>query len=285
MNKSLLPYKSLKKYLFIVLGAFLAAFSIKGFFLPNDLIDGGMVGISIMMNHLTGIPLGLYTFFFNLVFLVFGYRQIGKNFVVTSIVSISLFSTFLSIMIQVPVLTDDVLLGTVFGGVLLGIGVGLILRNSGSLDGTEVIALIVNEKSIFSVGQILMTFNVFILTAAAFIYGWESAFYSMLAYFIVQKTIDVVLAGIDEEKSALIISDESEEIASAIECRLGRMVTFMDSRVGTEKQAQTIIYTIVTRLELSKLMSIIDEKDPEAFVTISDVADVNMGKYKKRNIH
>lgn len=285
MNKSPLPYKSLKKYFFIVLGAFLAAFAIKGFFLPNDLIDGGMVGISIMMNHLTGIPLGLYTFLFNLVFLVFGYRQIGKNFVVTSIVSISLFSSFLSIMVQVPVLTDDVLLGTVFGGVLLGIGVGLILRNSGSLDGTEVIALIVNEKSIFSVGQILMTFNVFILTAAAFLYGWESAFYSMLAYFIVQKTIDVVLAGIDEEKSALIISDESEEIASAIECRLGRMVTYMDSRVGTEKQAQTVIYTIVTRLELSKLMSIIDEKDPEAFVTISDVADVNMGKYKKRNIH
>lgn len=211
-----------RKIIFITLGAFLAAFSIEVFFLPNQIIDGGIVGISMILHVITKLPLAIFTFFFNIIFLVFGYNQIGRNFAITSIFSISMFSFFLSVLSFMPLVTDDVLLASVFGGIVLGLGVGLILRYGGYVDGTEVVAMILNEKTIFSVGQILMIFNLFILSGAAWIYGWDRAFYSILAFFVVQKTIDVVLDGLEQEKSAMIISDEAEEIASAIECRLGR---------------------------------------------------------------
>ena len=285
MIKKLIDIKFLEKVFFITLGAFLAALSIEVFFLPNQIIDGGIVGISMILHVVTDWPLALFTFLFNIVFLVFGYNQIGRNFALTSIFSISMFSFFLSVLSFMPVVTDDVILGSVFGGIVLGLGVGLILRYGGYVDGTEVVAMILNEKTIFSVGQILMIFNLFILSGAAWIYGWDRAFYSILAFFIVQKTIDVVLDGLDQEKSAMIISDEAEEIASAIECRLGRMVTYIDTHIGEVKEKKTLLYTTVTRLEMPKLLTIVHEKDEDAFVAVSDVADVMDGKYKKKSIH
>lgn len=285
MIKRMFDIKFLEKILFITLGAFLAAFSIEVFFLPNQIIDGGIVGISMILHVITKLPLAIFTFIFNIIFLVFGYNQIGRNFAITSIFSISMFSFFLSVLSFMPIVTDDVLLASVFGGIVLGLGVGLILRYGGYVDGTEVVAMILNEKTIFSVGQILMIFNLFILSGAAWIYGWDRAFYSILAFFIVQKTIDVVLDGLEQEKSAMIISDEAEEIASAIECRLGRMVTYIESHIGEVKDKKTLLYVTVTRLEMPKLLHIVHEKDLEAFVAVSDVADVMDGKYKKKSIH
>ncbi len=285
MIKKIIDIKFLEKILFITLGAFLAAFSIEVFFLPNQIIDGGIVGISMILHVLTKWPLAIFTFLFNIIFLVFGYNQIGRNFAITSIFSITMFSFFLSVLTFMPIVTDDVLLASVFGGIVLGLGVGLILRYGGYVDGTEVVAMILNEKTIFSVGQILMIFNLFILSGAAWIYGWDRAFYSILAFFIVQKTIDVVLDGLEQEKSAMIISDEAEEIASAIECRLGRMVTYIESHIGEVKDKKTLLYVTVTRLEMPKLLHIVHEKDIDAFVAVSDVADVMDGKYKKKSIH
>lgn len=285
MIKRIIDIKFLEKIIFITIGAFLAAFSIEVFFLPNQIIDGGIVGISMILHVITRLPLAIFTFLFNIIFLVFGYNQIGRNFAITSIFSISMFSFFLSVLTFMPIVTDDVLLASVFGGIVLGLGVGLILRYGGYVDGTEVVAMILNEKTIFSVGQILMIFNLFILSGAAWIYGWDRAFYSILAFFIVQKTIDVVLDGLEQEKSAMIISDEAEEIASAIECRLGRMVTCIESHIGEVKDKKTLLYVTVTRLEMPKLLHIVNEKDVDAFVAVSDVADVMDGKYKKKSIH
>jgi uncharacterized membrane-anchored protein YitT (DUF2179 family) len=285
MVKKIISIKFLEKITFITLGAFLAAFSIEVFFLPNQIIDGGIVGISMILHAISRLPLAIFTFFFNIIFLVFGYNQIGRNFAITSIFSISMFSFFLSVLSFMPLVTDDVLLASVFGGIVLGLGVGLILRYGGYVDGTEVVAMILNEKTIFSVGQILMIFNLFILSGAAWIYGWDRAFYSILAFFVVQKTIDVVLDGLEQEKSAMIISDEAEEIASAIECRLGRMVTYIQSHVGEVKDKKTLLYVTVTRIEMPKLLHIVHEKDLDAFVAVSDVADVMDGKYKKKSIH
>lgn len=285
MIKRIIDIKFLEKILFVTLGAFLAAFSIEVFFLPNQIIDGGIVGISMILHVITKWPLAIFTFLFNIIFLVFGYNQIGRNFAITSIFSITMFSFFLSVLSFMPIVTDDVLLASVFGGIVLGLGVGLILRYGGYVDGTEVVAMILNEKTIFSVGQILMIFNLFILSGAAWIYGWDRAFYSILAFFIVQKTIDVVLDGLEQEKSAMIISDEAEEIASAIECRLGRMVTYIESHIGEVKDKKTLLYVTVTRLEMPKLLHIVHEKDLDAFVAVSDVADVMDGKYKKKSIH
>lgn len=285
MIKKIIDIKILEKVFFVTLGAFLAAFSIEVFFLPNQIIDGGIVGISMILHVVTKWPLAIFTFLFNIIFLVFGYNQIGRNFALTSIFSITMFSFFLSVLSFMPIVTDDVLLASVFGGIVLGLGVGLILRYGGYVDGTEVVAMILNEKTIFSVGQILMIFNLFILSGAAWIYGWDRAFYSILAFFIVQKTIDVVLDGLEQEKSAMIISDEAEEIASAIECRLGRMVTYIESHIGEVKDKKTLLYVTVTRLEMPKLLHIVHEKDLDAFVAVSDVADVMDGKYKKKSIH
>lgn len=285
MTKKKRVLRVLQKYFFLLAGSILAAAGLEFFLIPNRIIDGGIVGISIIASYLSQIPLGLFTFFLNIPFLIFGYKQIGKSFVLSSVFSISCFSFFVSIFHPIPGLTDDVLLATVFGGIILGIGVGLIIRNGGSLDGTEIIAIILNKRTILSVGQIVMIFNVFILSSAGLVFGWDRAMYSLIAYFIAYKAIDIIIEGLDEAKAAMIISDYAEEIAETIMARLGRGVTFLDGRGAYGNEKKNIIYSVITRLEIAKLKAIIYDKDENAFVTINDVSDVMGGKNKKRAIH
>ena len=253
--------------------------------MPNNIIDGGIVGISIIASFLSNIPLGIFTFMLNIPFLFVGYKQIGKTFVISSLFSITCFSIFISLLHPIPGLTNDILLATAFGGIILGVGVGLILRYGGSLDGTEIIAIILNKGSFLSVGQVIMILNVFVFSFAALVLGWDRALYSMLAYFVAHKTIDIIIEGLDEAKAVMIVSDHGEEIAKAITARLGRGVTFLDGRGGFTEDKKTILYSVVTRLEISKLRSIIYDKDENAFVTINNVSDVMGGTYKKRAIH
>jgi uncharacterized membrane-anchored protein YitT (DUF2179 family) len=185
----------------------------------------------------------------------------------------------------VPGLTEDVLLASVFGGIILGIGVGLIIRYGGSLDGTEMVSIIINEKTPFSVGEIVMFFNIFILGSSGLIFGWDRAMYSLIAYFIAYKVIDVTIEGLDEAKAAIIISDRHVEIADAIMARLGRGVTYLEGKGAFSNDHKTVLYSVVTRLEIAKLKSIIHDKDENAFVTINDVSDVMGGKHRKRAIH
>lgn len=279
--------KFIYRFILLFCGAVIAAIGLDVFLIPNDIIDGGIVGISIMASVVTNIPVGLFTFLLNIPFLFIGYKQIGKTFVISSLFSITVFSLCTQILTiyHIKSLTDDMLLATIFGGIVLGIGVGIILRNSGSLDGTEIIALILNEKSLFSVGQIVMFFNVAIFACAAFVLDWDSALYSMLAYFLAHKAIDVVVQGFDEAKAVMVISDKSEEIAEVITDRLGRGVTFLDGYGGYTKDEKKVIYSVITRLEVSKMRAIITEIDERAFVTIFDVSDVMGGNNQKRAIH
>ncbi len=273
------------KYLLLFAGAVIAAVGLEIFLIPNNIIDGGIVGISIIASYLSDIPLGIFTFALNVPFLIIGYKQIGKTFLLSSLFAITVFSIFLSVFHPIEGLTHDILLATVFGGVILGGGVGLILRNSGSLDGTEIVAIILNKKTMFSVGQIVMIFNIFIFAVAALVLGWDRALYSMLAYFIAHKVIDMVIEGIDEAKGVMIVSDKGQEIAEAILARLGRGVTFLEGMGGFSKDKKTILYSVVTRLEISKLKAIVQDKDMNAFLTISDVCDVMGGEHKKQAIH
>lgn len=275
----------IRKYTILLLGAIIAAVGLEIFLIPNNIIDGGVVGISIMVSYLTGLPLGIFTFLLNLPFLFLGYKQIGKTFVVTSLFSVTVFSLFTFLFHPVPGLTSDVLLAAVFGGIILGCGVGLILRYGGSLDGTEIVAIIFCKGSVFSVGQIVMIFNVFIFLCAALILGWDRALYCMLAYFVAHKAMDIVIEGFDEAKAVMIVTDNGNEIADAIRDRLGRGVTFLEGRGGYSKDQKTVLYSVVTRLEVSKLRSIINDKDESAFVTINDVSDVMGGTQSKRAIH
>ncbi|SHJ65891.1 YitT family protein [Parasporobacterium paucivorans] len=277
--------KVLYKFSALFLGSIIAAVGLELFLVPNKIIDGGIVGISIIASYLSVIPLGIFTFILNIPFLIVGYKQIGKTFVISSLFSITVFSISVSLLHPIPGLIDDILLATIFGGIILGAGIGLILRNGGSLDGTEIVAIILNRRSSLSVGQIVMIMNIFIFIIAALVLGWNRALYSMLAYFVAHKAIDVVIEGFDEAKAVMIVTDHEKEIGEAISARLGRGVTFLDGRGGFSNDKKTIIYSVVTRLEISKIRSIIYEKDPNAFVTINDVSEVMGGQYKKRAIH
>jgi len=277
--------RNIEKYALLLIGAAIAAIGLEIFLIPNNIIDGGIVGISIITGKLTDLPIGIFTFLFNIPFLYIGYKQIGKTFVITSLFSITVFSLFTFILHPVPGVTSDVLLATVFGGIILGVGVGLILRFGGSLDGTEMIAIILCKGKMFSIGQIVMIFNVFIFSFAALVLGWDRALYSMLAYFVAHKAVDIVIEGFDEAKACMIITTNGEEIASAIHDRLGRGVTYLEGKGGFSKDNKTVLYSVVSRLEISKMISIINDKDENAFVTIHDVSDVMGGSHGKKAIH
>ncbi len=278
--------KKISRVFFLLMGSMLTAVGLEVFLIPNNIIDGGIVGISIIASYLTKWPLGLFIFVLNVPFLILGYKQIGKTFVLTSLFSISCLSIFVNFLHPVASLTQDVLLATVFGGIVLGFGVGLIIRYGGSLDGTEMVAIMFNKQTVFSVGETVMLFNVFIISSAGLVFGWDRAMYSLLAYFIAYKTIDITIEGLEEAKAAMIISDNFHDIAEAIRDRLGRKVTYLfGSGIEGAIERTMTIYVVITRLEVAKLRSIVLEKDPEAFVAIHDVNEVMGGKHRKKAIH
>ena len=272
-------------YMFLLTGALLTATGLEIFLIPNNIIDGGIVGISIMLSYITKLPLGLFIFTLNSPFLLLGYNHIGKTFVASTFFSLVALSTFVTILHPIARLTDDLMLAAVFGGIILGIGVGLIIRYGGSLDGTEIIAIILDKRTGFSVGEIVLFCNIFILSSAGLVFGWNRAMYSLIAYFIAFKMIDITIEGLQETKAAIIISDHSAIIAEKVMARLGRGVTILSAVGGYSGREREILYLIVTRLEIVKLKSIINEIDENAFVTISEVHEVMGGRLKKRSIH
>jgi uncharacterized membrane-anchored protein YitT (DUF2179 family) len=274
-----------RRLISLTLGCILVAIGLDLFLIPNQIIDGGVVGISIIFSEITPWSLSVFLVLFNLPFWFLGYKQIGKTFTFCTIYSVILLAVLTEFIHHFPRATDNLFLATVFGGIILGMGVGLIIRNGGSLDGTEVLAIIGNEKLGFSVGEIVMFFNVFILGSAGFVFGWDKAMYSLIAYFIAYKTIDVVVEGLDESKSVMIISDKPDEISEAILYRLGRGVTHIYGKGGYTQEEKELLYCIVTRLEVAKLKSIVSEIDPHAFVAIEHVHDVLGGRFKKKSIH
>ena len=268
----------------IIVGTVLSSIGLEIFLIPNEIIDGGIIGISIMTSYLTHVPLGLFTFFLNIPFLILGYKQIGKSFVISTLFAIICLSVGVSLLHPIPGLTHDTFLAAVFGGVINGAGVGLIIRAGGSLDGTEMVAIILDKKLSFSVGEIVMFFNIFILGFAGFLYGWDRAMYSLLAYFIAFKVIDIVVEGLDESKAVTIVSDRFQDISEALTARLGRGVTLLKGQGGYSKTDTTVIYVVVSRLELAKLKAIILDFDSNALITIGNV-EVAGKKYIKKAIH
>lgn len=275
----------LKRIIMIITGAIFMAMGIELFLVPNQLLDGGIVGISIILSHLTGVQLGLFIFLLNIPFFFIGYKQIGKTFALSTVLGITVLSVTTYLLHPVPRFTDDLLLATVFGGIVLGIGVGLVIRYGGSLDGTEILAILFSTKTAFSVGEIIMFFNIIIFTVAGFVFTWEQAMYSVLAYFIAYKTIDIVIQGLDESKSVYIISDFADEVGNAIMDRLGRGVTYLHGEGAYTGDDKKIIFTVITRLEEAKLKTIVEDIDLQAFVAIGNIAEVRGGRFKKRNIH
>ena len=273
------------KYLTIFVGAIIAAIGLELFLIPNQIIDGGVVGVAIMMSAVTDMPLGVFLVGLNLPFLYIGYRQLGRSFVVATTVAILCLSFWSEVFVPIPRITEDFFLAAIFGGIIDGIGVGLIMRAGGSLDGTEIVAIILDRRTVFSVGEVVMFINLFILSAAGFLFGWDKAMYSLVAYFVIAKMIDVVLKGLDESYAVMIVTNHNEEVAEALLHRLGRGVTILHGAGGYSGEDREILYSVVTRLELGKLKEVILEEDPDAFVTIHQIHDIVGGRVRKKAIH
>jgi uncharacterized membrane-anchored protein YitT (DUF2179 family) len=284
-HKKLSKINVLKRAIFVSIGAILMAIGLEVFLIPNTIMDGGIVGISIILYKLTGIELGIFIFILNIPFFFLGYKQIGKTFAISTIFGISVLSVFTKVLHDVPAFTQDMLLATVFGGIVLGSGVGLVIRYGGALDGSEILAILMTKRLPFSVGEFIMLFNIFIFTWGGFVLGWDRAMYSVLAYLIAFKTIDIVIAGLDESKSAWIISEKYEEIGDAVLARLGRGVTYLKGEGGYSGDEKKVIFCVITRLEEAKLKLIIDEIDNSAFLAVADINEVRGGRFKKKNIH
>ena len=268
-------------YLMLVVGAMIAAFSIEEFLVPCTILDGGVVGISIMVNNLSRIPLGALTLVLNLPFLVVGMRKLGIEFIAKSAVAMVTFSIFLSIFAPLTNMTQDYLLAVCFGGVFLGIGVGLVIRSGGCLDGTETVAIFLNRRFNLPVGQTVLFINVIIYTIAGFLFGFDRAMYSLLTYFITSKVIDFVETGVEQAKAAMIITNEGRSIADEIYKKMGRTVTMLEGE-GLISGKKVVLYCVLNRLEIYELKHLIKEVDASAFITISDVSEIIGNHIKKK---
>ncbi|MGD6858116.1 YitT family protein [Bacillus infantis] len=277
--------KILKRALLITIGAILMGVGLEIFLVPNQVIDGGIVGISIMLSHLTGVKLGLIIFLLNIPFFFIGYKQIGKTFAISTLYGIFILSITTALLHPVPAFTQDILLASVFGGIVLGIGVGIVIRYGGSLDGSEVLAILANKRLPFSVGEIIMFINLFILGSAGFVFTWDRAMYSLIAYFVAFKTIDITITGLEESKSVWVISDNYRQIGDAINSRLGRGVTYLSGEGAYSGDDKKVIFCVINRLEEAKLKEIVEGLDPSAFLAVGDIAEVRGGRFKKQDIH
>lgn len=275
----------LQRIFFILLGSILMAVGLELFMVPNNVIDGGIVGVSIILSHVTKISLGLFIFLLNIPFFLFGYKQIGKTFALSTLFGIAVLSISTVLLHSVEPVTDNLLLAAVFGGICIGIGIGLVIRYGGSLDGTEIMAIALTKKLPFSVGLIVLFFNIFILGSAGFFFGWDHAMYSLIAYFIAFKMIDTTIEGLDETKSVWIISEQAEKIGELLLCRLGRGVTYLRGEGGYTGEDKKVIFCVVTRLEEAKLKLIVEEADPDAFLAIGSIHEVRGGRFRKKDIH
>ncbi|WP_313990609.1 YitT family protein [uncultured Selenomonas sp.] len=275
----------LKKCLWLILGALITAVGLELFLIPNNVIDGGVVGLSIMSQTITGMGLGVFLVLYNIPFVYMGYKQIGKSFAGSTVFAILMLSVWSGALHGVPQVTNDPFLAAIFGGVVTGLGVGIVMRTGGCFDGTEIVAIIMDARTQFSVGEIVMFINLFILSSAGLLYGWDKAMYSLFAYFVIAKMIDVVLKGLDESYAVMIVTNEHEELTAALNERLGRGVTLLHGAGGYTGEAKEVLYCVVTRLELEKLKEIVLDKDERAFVTINAVHDIVGGRFKKKAIH
>ncbi|MCW3073437.1 MAG: YitT family protein [Flaviaesturariibacter sp.] len=288
MNKHIL--KEIRSYSLILIAIMSAGMGIKGYLLSSHFIDGGVTGISMLLNNVTGVPLSILIALINLPFIILGYYQIGFKFALKSSIAITGLALCIA-FIPYPDVTADKLLTALFGGFFLGVGIGLAIRAEAVLDGTEIAALLVSKtSSILKVSDVILILNIAIFATAAFVLGVESASYSILTYFAASKTIDFLLNGLEEYTGVTIVSREHVKIRAMIVDEVGRGVTAYSGKGGVGKggeqmEENDILFTVVTRLEVGKLQSRIKEIDKKAFIIQHSINDIHGGMVKPRGLH
>ncbi len=269
-------------FVLLMIGTIISAFALECCLIPNIILDGGVTGISIIIYKLFNLPVSLLVLILNIPFVYIGYKNLGKNFLYRTIFSMICFSLFLSVFEDFAPLVDDKLLATVFGGALYGLGVGIVIKFGGCVDGTESVAIVISKKTSFSVGQIVLIFNLVIFTIAGFIFGINRALYSLLTYFITSKVVDLVSTGLEQAKAALIITDKSNDLSREIYKRLGRTTTTIKGK-GLISGEKEVLYCVLTRIEVYELKHIVEEMDESAFVSITDVSEIIGNHIKSTN--
>ena len=288
LNKRTLLHLGRETFL-ISAGVIAATIGLKGFLLPNGFLDGGVTGISLLVNRLSGIDLSLLIFSINIPFIYMGIKQVSKGFAFKTFVAI----TALAIVVHffdMQHLTQDKLLISVFGGFFLGAGIGLAIRGGAVIDGTEVLAVFVSRHSSLTVGDFIAVFNIILFSASAFLINLETALYSMLTYMAASRTVDFIITGIEEYIGVTIISEKADAIKHRIVTKLGRAVTIYKGEGGFGKKGMVeadrkIIFSVVTRLEVQRLIVEVEKVDPAAFVIQHTINDTKGGMIKKRPLH
>lgn len=279
--------QNLKSGLFIVIGILSAGFGLESFILPSNFIDGGATGISLLASEVFKQPLSIVIILVNIPFIIIAYRQMGQSFAIRTVFAI-LGLALAIVLVPYQPITNDKLLVSVFGGFFLGAGIGFAIRGGAVLDGTEVLAIFLSRKSSASIGDVIMMINIVIFSVAAYLLGIETALYSMLTYLAASKTVDFLIEGIEEYTGVTIISPKSAEISNMIVEKLGRGITVYTGKGGYGKRGYTsnsnmnIIFTVITRLEITKLQTELDLIDPNAFVVMHSIKDTKGGMIKKR---
>jgi uncharacterized membrane-anchored protein YitT (DUF2179 family) len=252
---------------------------------PNDFIDGGATGVSLLIAALTKLPVWIFIIGINIPFVFLGFISLGKEFAFKTAIAISLLALLLAI-VPFPIITKDNLLIAIFGGMFLGAGIGLSVRGGAVLDGSEVLAIYLSKKFGMTIGDIVIVINVLIFSTAAYFLSLETAMYSMITYFAASKTLDFIVEGIDEYIGVTIVSSHCEEIRKMIVNEMGRGVTVYSGKRGYGKRGEAkevdIIYTVITRLEINKLNTEIEKITPTAFVVMHTVKDTKGGMIKKK---
>lgn len=278
--------QSLISYFLLAAGVLSAGFGLKGFLLPNHFIDGGAVGISLLVSVVTGFSLPILLIVVNIPFIIFGFTAISKEFAVKAIIAIVVLALVVAFF-PYPQITNDKLLVAVFGGFFLGAGIGLAVRGGGVIDGTEVLAIHISRKIVLSIGDIILIINIIIFSVAAYLLSMETALYSMLTYLAASKTVDFIIEGIEEYTGVTIISHKSAQIRKMIIEEMRRGVTIYKGQKGYGRHGHNegnidIVYTVITRLEVYKLNAEIEKIDSEAFIVMTSIKDTKGGMIKKR---
>lgn len=257
----------------IIIGSILAAVGLQLFLLPNHLLDGGVTGVSILGAHLSGLPFGLFLLVLNIPFVYLGWKKFGKAFAVYS--SIGIVALAALTFFHLPHgFTDVPILAAVFGGIFVGVGAGLVIRYGGVLDGTDTIAVLIDRVTVFSVGEAIMVINGIIIAAAGFVFGWENALYSLIAYFVAHKAIDVTVEGLNESRTVWIVSHNVRAIGAVINKAIEEPVTYLKESNPKDPEPHGILLAVITRFEEQKIKAAIYSVDPSAFVVISNAHEV-----------
>lgn len=284
----MLLFRSIRAWSMIICGVVAAAIGLKGFLLPNGFLDGGVTGIALILNKAFHWSLPMLILLINIPFALLGLNQLSKSFVIKTLVAITALAACVAFL-ELPTLTEDKLLISVFGGFFLGLGIGLAIRGGAVLDGTEIVAIYFSKRSVLTVGDVILYFNVIVFGVATFVFNLETAMYAMLTYLSASRTVDFVVNGLDEYTGITIISPHSEEIREHLTQKMNLGVTMYLAKRGfknaSEHRDMEVVYTVTTRLEIQKLITEIQKIDPKAFIIQNTIKDTIGGIVNKKNVH